>query len=89
MTAPGWGKHLKGIDTKSLNSRAALAKLPVLRKADLTALQKQNPRLKAPNPSRFDRPRAGGPPISGRFAPVTGPQENTRCHKMGKLKKPA
>ena len=43
MTAPGWGKHLKGIDTKSVNSRAALAKLPVLRKADLTALQKENP----------------------------------------------
>ncbi len=43
MTAPGWGKHLKGIDTRSVNSRAALAKLPVLRKADLTALQKENP----------------------------------------------
>jgi phenylacetate-CoA ligase len=42
-TAPGWGKHPKGIDTKSVNSRAALAKLPVLRKADLTALQKENP----------------------------------------------
>src|SRR5450759_716078 len=43
MTAPGWAKHLKGIDPKSVNSRAALAKLPVLRKADVAALQKENP----------------------------------------------
>jgi phenylacetate-coenzyme A ligase PaaK-like adenylate-forming protein len=43
MTAPGWGKHLAGIDPKSVTSRAALAKLPVLRKSDLLALQKQSP----------------------------------------------
>ena len=43
MIAPGWAKHLKGIDPKSVNSRAALAKLPVLRKADVAALQKENP----------------------------------------------
>src|ERR1019366_9332134 len=43
MTAPGWAKHLKGIDPKSVNSRASLAKLPVLRKADVAALQKENP----------------------------------------------
>src|SRR5664280_974038 len=43
ITAPGWAKHLKGIDPKSVNSRSGLAKLPVLRKADVAALQKENP----------------------------------------------
>ncbi len=43
MTASGWAAHLKGIDAKSVTSRAALAKLPVLRKSDLPALQKDNP----------------------------------------------
>jgi hypothetical protein len=43
MTAPGWAKHLVGIDAKSVNSRAALAKLPVLRKPDVAALQKEHP----------------------------------------------
>jgi phenylacetate-CoA ligase len=43
MTAPGWTKHLAGVDPKSVNSRAALAKLLVLRKADVAALQKENP----------------------------------------------
>jgi len=42
-TAPGWGKHLAGIDPRAVTSRAALAKLPVLRKSDLLALQKQSP----------------------------------------------
>ncbi len=43
MTAPGWAAHLKGIDPKSAASRAALSRLPLLRKSDLHALQKQNP----------------------------------------------
>src|SRR5690242_18101352 len=43
MMAPGWAGHLKNIDAGSVTSRAALAKLPVLRKADIGALQKQNP----------------------------------------------
>src|ERR1700690_2045147 len=43
MTASGWAKHLKGIDPKSVNSLSGLAKLPVLRKADVAALQKENP----------------------------------------------
>jgi phenylacetate-CoA ligase len=41
--APGWAKHLKGMDPRAVNVRAALAKLPVLRKADLVTLQKENP----------------------------------------------
>src|SRR5665647_2204576 len=43
MTAPGWAKHLVGTDAASVNSRAALAKLPVLRKSEIAQLQKDNP----------------------------------------------
>ena len=43
MTAPGWAKHLAGIDPNSVTSRAALAQLPLLRKSDLVALQKAAP----------------------------------------------
>jgi phenylacetate-CoA ligase len=43
MSAPGWAELLKGIDPKAVTSRATLAKLPVLRKSDLPALQKANP----------------------------------------------
>ena len=43
MAAPGWASHLRGVDPKSVTSRAALAKLPVLSKADLADLQKANP----------------------------------------------
>jgi len=43
MSAPGWAEHLKGVDPKTVTSRAALAKLPVLRKSDLPALQKAMP----------------------------------------------
>jgi len=43
LAAPGWAKHLAGIDPASVTSRAALAKLPLLRKSDLAALQKAAP----------------------------------------------
>ncbi len=43
MRAPGWAKHLAGIDPQAITSRAALAKLPLLRKSDLPALQKEMP----------------------------------------------
>ncbi|MGE3868168.1 MAG: phenylacetate--CoA ligase family protein [Pseudorhodoplanes sp.] len=43
LTAPGWARHLAGIDARAVVSRAALAKLPVLRKSDLVALQKDRP----------------------------------------------
>jgi phenylacetate-CoA ligase len=43
MRAPGWAKHLAGIDAQSVTSRAALAGLPLLRKSDLIALQKTTP----------------------------------------------
>jgi phenylacetate-CoA ligase len=43
MTAPGWAKHLAGVDPKSVTGRAALAKLPMLRKSALLGLQKETP----------------------------------------------
>src|ERR1035437_1961906 len=41
MTAPGWAKHLKGIDPKSGNLRPSLAQPLGLRKTDVAALQKE------------------------------------------------
>ncbi len=43
MAAPGWAKHLAGVDAHAVTSRDALAKLPVLRKSDIAALQKEIP----------------------------------------------
>ena len=40
LKSPGWRAHLGDIDTAQINSRAALATLPVLRKSDLPALQR-------------------------------------------------
>jgi phenylacetate-CoA ligase len=43
MMAPGWAKHLAGVDPATVTSRAALARLPVLRKSDIARLQNENP----------------------------------------------
>ena len=43
--APGFSRILAGVDAKSVNSREALARLPVTRKSDLGELQKQLPPL--------------------------------------------
>lgn len=43
MQAPAYAEHLKGIDPAAIIDRAALAKLPVLRKSDLPALHKTTP----------------------------------------------
>jgi phenylacetate-CoA ligase len=43
MRAPGWASHLKGVAPKLVTSRAALARLPVLRKSDIATLQKEYP----------------------------------------------
>lgn len=40
---PGWNRHFGTIDPDQINSRVALANLPVLRKSDLPALQKADP----------------------------------------------
>ena len=41
--APGWQRHLAGVDAAAVTSREALAKLPVLRKGDLKDLQAKEP----------------------------------------------
>jgi phenylacetate-CoA ligase len=43
MAAPGWARQLAGTDPKAVNSRPGLATLPVLRKSQLAAMQKENP----------------------------------------------
>src|SRR5712675_2409251 len=43
MAAPAYAERFQGIDPAGLTSRAALASLPVLRKADLPALHKASP----------------------------------------------
>jgi phenylacetate-CoA ligase len=43
MKAPGWARHLSGVDPKSVTSRETLAKLPVMRKSDIVTLQKEYP----------------------------------------------
>jgi phenylacetate-CoA ligase len=43
MAAPAYAERLKGVDPTGVASRAALAGLPVLRKADLPALHKAAP----------------------------------------------
>lgn len=45
MNAEGWREQLAGIDSKSVTSRAALAKLPILRKSDLKERQSTRPPL--------------------------------------------
>jgi phenylacetate-CoA ligase len=43
LIAPGWAKQLAGVDPKQVTSRAALAKLPLLRKSDLIERQRATP----------------------------------------------
>ena len=43
--APGWAKILNGVNPSKIKTRAALAALPVTRKSDLPALQKEMPPL--------------------------------------------
>ena len=42
-SAPGWAAQLAGIDADAVTSRAALARLPVLRKSELAARQQERP----------------------------------------------
>ena len=43
LQAPGWRSQLGEVDARAIDSRAALARLPVLRKGDLVARQKAQP----------------------------------------------
>jgi phenylacetate-CoA ligase len=42
LKAPGWQKHLAGVDPRAITDRKALAKLPLLRKSELVTLQKES-----------------------------------------------
>jgi phenylacetate-CoA ligase len=41
--APGWARQLQGVDARAVDSRKALAALPVLRKGQLKGLQQADP----------------------------------------------
>jgi phenylacetate-CoA ligase len=43
LSAPGWARHLAGVDPNAVTSRDALAKLPVLRKSGLVTRQTEDP----------------------------------------------
>jgi len=43
LRSPGWQRHLADVDPAHVNTRAALARLPVMRKAVLPAMQKAEP----------------------------------------------
>ena len=43
MLSPGYASHLRGVDPASVTNRAALARLPVLRKSELPAMHKASP----------------------------------------------
>lgn len=43
--APGWARILKDVDAAAVRDRAALARLPVTRKSELSELQKMDPPL--------------------------------------------
>jgi phenylacetate-CoA ligase len=43
MTAPAYAERIKGVDPASITSRAALARLPVLRKSELPSLHRAAP----------------------------------------------
>lgn len=51
LAAPGWEKHLGQIDPSGIASREALARLPVLRKSSLPAMQKADPPFAGLSPS--------------------------------------
>lgn len=55
MKAPGWRSHLGAIDATQVNTRAALARLPVLRKSELPAMQKADPPFGGLVPEEIDR----------------------------------
>ena len=66
LRAPGWRSHLGPIDPAGVTSRAALARLPVLRKSELVARQAAQPPLAgllADELARFGRIFASPGPI--------------------------
>src|SRR6476469_1389017 len=54
-SAPGFARILKGVRASQIKSRQALASLPVTRKSDLGALQKEAPPLGGLNATPVDK----------------------------------
>lgn len=71
-TAPGWARQLEGVDPKAVTSRAALAELPLLRKSDLLARQKETP--------PFGGFNTIAPGTAKRLHMSPGPIFEPRCH---------
>jgi phenylacetate-CoA ligase len=65
LEAPGWRSHLGDIDPVAIRDRAALAKLPVLRKSELPGLQRATP--------PFGGFAVGGPASYARLFTSPGP----------------
>ena len=58
LATPGYARHLNGVDPASVTDRNALSTLPILRKAEMPALQKAAPPfggLVGPSPGSFGR----------------------------------
>jgi phenylacetate-coenzyme A ligase PaaK-like adenylate-forming protein len=53
--APGWARILQDVDPAAISSRAALARLPVTRKSELSELQKSLPPLGGLNATPVDQ----------------------------------
>ena len=85
---PAGRKHLERLDPDAVNSRAALAKLPVLRKSDLPELQKARAAVRRPHRRRARRASAGsscrpGRSSSRRAGTTTAGARRARCYAAG------
>lgn len=63
--APGWARHLDGVDPAAVNSREAVSRLPILRKSALKDMQRNEP--------PFAGLSLGGPQTFGRVFMSPGP----------------
>ncbi|MGO4717107.1 phenylacetate--CoA ligase family protein [Bradyrhizobium sp. 2TAF24] len=87
MAAPAYAEHLAGVDPAGVTDRAALARLPVLRKSDLPALHKGKPPfggfVHAP-PGAFGRLFTSPGPIFEPEPAAADPWRGARClHAAG------
>ena len=87
MRAPAYAERLRGVDPRAVTDRAALARLPILRKSELPALQKADPPFAGfvPQPlSAFARLFASPGPIFEPEGPGADPWGAARAlHAMG------
>src|ERR1700712_2203931 len=74
MQAPAYAERLKGIDPAEITDRAALARLPVLRKSELPALHK----AALPFGGLVARPPGGFARLFTSPGPIFEPEANQR-----------